>query len=440
LKAATNKTSYASGETVTATLSGGSRTGWIRAILYDQNNVQIAISSGNASGMGSSTTFPAALTAPAPAAAGTYTWKMAYYGNQDGTGAGNVHSEVRVNTNSFTVTAPIPTDTTPPALTISALADNATTNNATQNVTGTVSDAGGIASVTVNGTAVTVTNGAFSTALTLASGANTITTVATDTAGNKTTDTRTINLDQAGPLLTVSTPADNSKTNKTFVDVTGSVNENATVTVNGAPASMSGLNFSSTVNLVAGINTIDISATDQLNNTSTAKRTITSDTVAPSLAITSPAQDLTTSQSSIIISGTVADALTAVTVIITADGLTYTPAVTSGSFSQTIALTTAMTYAVTATATDEAGNQATATRNIISTRMSSGDINGDGSVNIADALMELRIAVGLVPMDPAYLTQGDVAPFVGGTSQPDGKIDITDALILLKTVVGIVTL
>ncbi|MBK5274092.1 MAG: hypothetical protein JJE30_03450, partial [Desulfuromonadales bacterium] len=105
LKAATNKTSYAPGETVTATLSGGSRTGWIRAVLYDQNNSQLAISNGNASGMGSSTTFPAALTAPAPSTPGTYTWKMAYFGNQDGTGTGDVHGEVTVNTNSFTVAA-----------------------------------------------------------------------------------------------------------------------------------------------------------------------------------------------------------------------------------------------------------------------------------------------------------------------------------------------
>jgi hypothetical protein len=101
LSAATDKKSYTAGETVTATLSGGSRGGWIRAILYDHNNVQIAVSSGNASGKGGSTTFPAPLSASAPTTPGTYTWQMAYYGNQDGSG----HSEVRVNTNSFTVTA-----------------------------------------------------------------------------------------------------------------------------------------------------------------------------------------------------------------------------------------------------------------------------------------------------------------------------------------------
>jgi hypothetical protein len=105
LSAATDKTSYTAGETVTATLSGGSESGWIRAVLYDQNNVQIAISNGNDSGMGGSTTFPAPLSYAAPSTPGSYTWQMAYFGNENGTGTGDVHSEVRVNTNSFTVTA-----------------------------------------------------------------------------------------------------------------------------------------------------------------------------------------------------------------------------------------------------------------------------------------------------------------------------------------------
>jgi len=104
LRAATNKTSYAPGETVTVTLTTSStRSGWIRAILYDQNNTQLAVSSGNASGMGGSTTFPAALTAPAPTTPGTYTWKMAYFGNS--ANSGDVHGEVVVNANSFTVAA-----------------------------------------------------------------------------------------------------------------------------------------------------------------------------------------------------------------------------------------------------------------------------------------------------------------------------------------------
>src|SRR5512134_1224896 len=86
LTATKNKTtSYAPGETVTITLTAsGARTGWIGARLYDQTGAEVARSTGNQSGMGGSTLYPAVLSAPAPAAAGTYNWRMAYFGNNNG--------------------------------------------------------------------------------------------------------------------------------------------------------------------------------------------------------------------------------------------------------------------------------------------------------------------------------------------------------------------
>ena len=133
---ATNKTSYAPGETVTVTITGGYRTGWIRAALFDQSGTEIARSTGNASGVGSSTTYPATLSAPAPATPGTYTWKAAWYGNQNDAGgatfgAGWVpdgtnpeHGYETVNTNSFTVVAAVA------APTITSVAPNSLTQGA----------------------------------------------------------------------------------------------------------------------------------------------------------------------------------------------------------------------------------------------------------------------------------------------------------------------
>ena len=66
-----------------------------------------------------------------------------------------------------------------------------------------------------------------------------------------------------------------------------------------------------------------------------------------------------------------------------------------------------------------------------------GDCNGDGIVDVADALMALRIAVKLVPMDAKYLG-GDVTPMVNGVPQPDGVIDVSDALMILRKCVGLV--
>ena len=70
--------------------------------------------------------------------------------------------------------------------------------------------------------------------------------------------------------------------------------------------------------------------------------------------------------------------------------------------------------------------------------MPTGDCNGDGVVDVGDALMALRIAVNLVPMDPAYLANGDVAPLVNGKPQPDGTIDVGDALLILRKCVHLV--
>lgn len=466
IAAAKNKTtSYAPGETVTITLTAsGARSGWIGVRLYDQDGSEIARGAGNQSGMGGSATYPATLSAPAPATAGSYTWRIAYLGNEDGNGSGDTHSEKSVTVaftvaaltdsaapvvtfilpaTSTTLTVPVSTltasdnvgvtgylitttesvpsasaagwaatapasvtivgnstvfyawakdaagnvsavksatvtftsaaDTTKPTLVISTLDNGSSTNVATLNVSGSASDTGGIASVTVNGQAVTVNqDGSFSYALTLTTGANTITTIATDIAGNQQSDVRTVTYDATAPVLTISAPADNSTTTQSFVAVTGTISESSTVTVSvnsGSPqtASISGGTFSATVNLTPGINTIDITATDPAGNTATAKRTVTFSAPASSLtlAVTNPSQDITTRDSSITIRGTVADATGDVTILITMDGKTYTPEFDDGAFKQRLAFRTAKLYAITVTATDEAGNSSSVVRNVI---------------------------------------------------------------------------
>jgi len=108
LTAGTDKASYSAGEQVNVTVDGGYRSGWVRVVLLDQNNVEVARSSG--------TGFPVTLSAPAPDG-GTYTWSAAWYGNQYD--AGNAafgngwvpdnknqnHGWQIVETNSFTVAA-----------------------------------------------------------------------------------------------------------------------------------------------------------------------------------------------------------------------------------------------------------------------------------------------------------------------------------------------
>ncbi len=310
-----------------------------------------------ASASGWSGSVPSSVTAPAAGSVTFYAWAK--------DAAGNVSAA-----KSATVQISLSTST-PPTLTVSTLADGTYTNQDTLNVTGNASDADGIKSVTVNGQAVTVNaDGSFSTALTLVAGSNTITVVATDTFGTQATDSRTVTYDPNAPIITVANPADNSTTSQPFVVVSGTLSESGTVFVKvntDAPqaAAMSGNDFSATVNLVAGVNTIEIDASDLAGNVTSTKRTVTYDVAKISVAVTSPAQDITTSNSSLTVKGTVADGVDNPTITITMDGATYNPAVKHSRFQQRVTFDTAEQYVITVTATDGAGNTSTVTRNVI---------------------------------------------------------------------------
>lgn len=363
----------------------------------------------------------------------------------DGSGDAN-HNGVTDLQEYLNGTDPYSPNITGISLVMSTLADGAFTNTTTLNVSGTVSDSDGIKSLTINNQPVTVAgDGKFSSAISLVNGSNRIETIATDNANNISSDIRRITLDRTVPGLAIDLPADNVITSKAFVETTGSIDDTTAIVTakvnkgSTTTATMNGTNFSVTLNLNAGINTIDVTVTDQAGNSNSAKRTITSDTAAPTLAVTVPAQDISTTQSSITIFGTVVDSVTSATISMTVDDQAYTPAVAKdGSFSQDITMAADKTYAVIVTATDQADNKATVQRNIIKSAVSSasGDINGDGVVDIADALKVLRIAVGLDTPTAEDYVKADVAPLKDGKPAPDGVIDIADVVVILQKAIG----
>jgi hypothetical protein len=73
---------------------------------------------------------------------------------------------------------------------------------------------------------------------------------------------------------------------------------------------------------------------------------------------------------------------------------------------------------------------ASATRN--------GDLNGDGVVDIRDAMGALNVSVGLQSATPELLARADVAPLVNGKPSPDGKIDVGDVIVILRKSVGLI--
>jgi len=67
--------------------------------------------------------------------------------------------------------------------------------------------------------------------------------------------------------------------------------------------------------------------------------------------------------------------------------------------------------------------------------------NRDGIVNVGDALVALRFALGLEIPTQEDKEHGDVAPLdAQGQSNPDGQINVGDALVILRIALGIISL
>lgn len=117
-------------------------------------------------------------------------------------------------------------DTVPPTLSVISPEEGLVTNQATITVSGTTNDAtSSPVTLTINSDPVEVgAEGAFSTTITLNSGENTITIIATDSAGKSTTVTRHVTLDTGAPVFQSVTitpnPVDAGKTFVISVEVT----------------------------------------------------------------------------------------------------------------------------------------------------------------------------------------------------------------------------
>jgi hypothetical protein len=63
-----------------------------------------------------------------------------------------------------------------------------------------------------------------------------------------------------------------------------------------------------------------------------------------------------------------------------------------------------------------------------------GDLDDNGTVDVADSLLAMRIASGLLTTTTVHLQHGDVTP-MGAT---DGVIDLSDALMVMRKAAGLV--
>ena len=259
----------------------------------------------------------------------------------------------------------------PPTLILSTLSDGAVTSSAVLNVAGVVTDAAGIRTFTINGSNVPVNaDGSFTWPLLLPVGTTTITAIAADTADNQTVERRTVSYDPLLPGLIVTAPSDNSSANKSFVTVAGSISDlNATVavSVNGTGSQQADIvngSFSANVNLAAGLNTLEITASDLQGKRNSLKRTVVSSHQGPTVAIT-PVQDFVTSNPAQNIGGTIDDAVSPVTIGVSDGVSAYTPVVTNGAFNQAVTLTDKKSYPFEVSVTESNANKTIARRNIL---------------------------------------------------------------------------
>lgn len=95
-------------------------------------------------------------------------------------------------------------------------------------------------------------------------------------------------------------------------------------------------------------------------------------------------------------------------------------------------------YYFTVTAYDSLGVEGDYSRIVYvpGTDTLAGDVNGDGIVGLADAMLALQISVGNVQPTFEQFIHADVAPIETDISVPNGTVDVGDVIVILGIVTG----
>jgi hypothetical protein len=308
---------------------------------------------------------------------------------KDAAGNATTSASVKVTVNNA--------DTTPPTVSITSPANNATVNG-TVTVSATAADNVGVASVQLQvdganvGAADTSSPYNFSWNTTSVSNAShTLTAIAKDAAGNATTSASvkvTVNnADTTPPTVSITSPANNATVNGTVtVSTTASDNVGvASVQLQvdganvGAADTSAPYNFSwNTTSVSNASHTLTAVAKDAAGNTTTSasvKVTVNNgDTTPPTVSISSPANNATVS-STVSVSATASDNVGVATVQFQVDGNNVGSADTSSPYNFSWDTTSYAngSHALTAIAKDAAGNSAvSSTVNVTVNNQSSG--------------------------------------------------------------------
>lgn len=130
--------------------------------------------------------------------------------------------------------------------------------------------------------------------------------IATDTAGNESTQGATFLIDRTPPVIEITAPQQDAELGTRAVVVSGTCGDAVRVLVNGIATTCTNGAFSATITLADGSNDIVVIAHDAANNEARASRRVTLDTRGPSLTVASLGECISANE--VTLRGTVAKA------------------------------------------------------------------------------------------------------------------------------------
>jgi len=203
------------------------------------------------------------------------------------------------------------------------------TNVSTITISGTTTGK----TVTINGSTASISGTSWSGNITLVSGTNLITVVASDSTGSTTSKTVTVLAiaPSTNPVLLTVLPTA-AQTSQALLHLSGTATSGATVTVNNAPVQVSGTSWNTTISLLSGANSLLITASKAGMSTSTIDLSVTLDTSVPVIAtrLPSPGSVFSTPLQTLV--GTVSSP-NASTIILAINGKSISVPVSDGVFS-----------------------------------------------------------------------------------------------------------
>jgi hypothetical protein len=274
---------------------------------------------------------------------------------------------------------------------------------------------------------------------------NNIAVTATDVAlpaGNTNTVNDSIVVDTIPPAVSLTAPVNGSLSNIKAPLLTFTATDvNLAATIVQVDGTIVNKVSGNTLDLLAdGTHTVAVDASDGAGTHTIVTNSITVDATPPVIAVTSPK----------VVNGRVGSKTPALTftvndahpvpanTVVRLDGVVVPAGTASiGPF------TVASNHTLTVDAMDGAGNISPTTTLAFTIVLADGRVVSLGASppTIADALLTLKSAVGINPLVGDQFSHADVAPLdANGIPNPNGTVDISDALVILKVAVGLIVI